>query len=64
FFFSLTFDVCKKMLKLEDSKPTFETYSLLFNSLLRRFNKLNVYYVHLHSVRPMTKQMKANGVKE
>ncbi|XP_057737278.1 pentatricopeptide repeat-containing protein At3g25210, mitochondrial-like [Arachis stenosperma] len=62
FLFSLAFDVYKKMLKSEDSKPTLETYSLLFNSLLRRFNKLNVCYVYLHSVRSMTKQMKANGV--
>ncbi|KAL4350117.1 hypothetical protein AHAS_Ahas10G0109900 [Arachis hypogaea] len=62
FLFSLAFDVYKKMLKSEDSKPTLETYSLLFNSLLRRFNKLNVCYVYLHSVRSMTKQMKANSV--
>ncbi|XP_028807363.1 pentatricopeptide repeat-containing protein At3g25210, mitochondrial [Neltuma alba] len=62
FLFNRAFDVYKKMLKSEDCKPTLETYSLLFNSLLRRFNKLNVCYVYLHAVRSMTKQMKASGV--
>ncbi|KAI4334746.1 hypothetical protein L6164_013458 [Bauhinia variegata] len=62
FLFNRAFDVYKKMLRSEDCKPTLETYSLLFNSLLRRFNKLNVCYVYLHSVRSLTKQMKACGV--
>ncbi|MED6186046.1 hypothetical protein PIB30_063045 [Stylosanthes scabra] len=62
FLFSLAFDVYKKMLRSEDSRPTLETYSLLFSSLLRRFNKLNVCYIYLHSVRSLTKQMKASGV--
>lgn len=62
FLFNRAFDVYKKMLKSEDCKPTLETYSLLFNSLLRRFNKLHVCYVYLHAVRSMTKQMKASGV--
>lgn len=62
FLFNRSFDVYKKMLKSEDCKPTLETYTLLFNSLLRRFNKLNVCYVYLHAVRSMTKQMKACGV--
>ncbi|XP_054779377.1 pentatricopeptide repeat-containing protein At3g25210, mitochondrial-like [Prosopis cineraria] len=62
FLFNRAFDVYKKMLKSEDCKPTLETYSLLLNSLLRRFNKLNVCYVYLHAVRSMTRQMKASGV--
>ncbi|XP_027338696.1 pentatricopeptide repeat-containing protein At3g25210, mitochondrial [Abrus precatorius] len=62
FLFNRAFDVYKKMLRSEDCKPNLETYSLLFNSLLRRFNKLNVCYVYLHAVRSMTKQMKASGV--
>ncbi|KAJ7969191.1 Pentatricopeptide repeat-containing protein [Quillaja saponaria] len=62
FLFNRAFDVYKKMLKSEDCKPTLETYSLVFNSLLRRFNKLNVSYVYLHAVRSLTKQMKASGV--
>ncbi|CAL1359763.1 unnamed protein product [Linum trigynum] len=62
FLFNRAFDVYKKMLKSEDCKPTLETYALLFNSLLRRFNKLNVCYVYLHAVKSMTKQMKASGV--
>ncbi|KAK4254591.1 hypothetical protein QN277_009949 [Acacia crassicarpa] len=62
FLFNRAFDVYKKMLKSEDCKPTLDTYSLLFNSLLRRFNKMNVSYVYLHAVRSMTKQMKASGV--
>ncbi|XP_061370028.1 pentatricopeptide repeat-containing protein At3g25210, mitochondrial [Gastrolobium bilobum] len=62
FLFNRAFDVYNKMLRSEDCKPTLETYSLLFNSLLRRFNKLNVCYVYLHAVRSMTKQMKASGV--
>ncbi|XP_048336473.1 pentatricopeptide repeat-containing protein At3g25210, mitochondrial [Ziziphus jujuba] len=62
FLFNRAFDVYKKMLKSEDCKPTLETYTLLFNSLLRRFNKLNVSYVYLRAVRSLTKQMKACGV--
>ncbi|CAN1141154.1 Pentatricopeptide repeat-containing protein At3g25210, mitochondrial [Linum perenne] len=56
FLFNRAFDVYKKMLKSDDCKPTLETYALLFNSLLRRFNKLNVCYVYLHAVKSMTKQ--------
>ncbi|TKY71937.1 Pentatricopeptide repeat-containing protein mitochondrial [Spatholobus suberectus] len=62
FLFNRAFDVYKKMLTSQDCKPNLETYSLLFNSLLRRFNKLNVCYVYLHAVRSLTKQMKASGV--
>ncbi|KAJ1414199.1 Tetratricopeptide-like helical domain superfamily [Sesbania bispinosa] len=62
FLFNRAFDVYKKMLTSEDCKPNLETYSLLFNSLLRRFNKLHVCYVYLHAVRSLTKQMKASGV--
>ncbi|KAK6937854.1 Pentatricopeptide repeat [Dillenia turbinata] len=62
FLFNRAFDVYKKMLKSDDCKPTIETYTLLFGSLLRRFNKLNVSYVYLHAVRSLTKQMKASGV--
>ncbi|KAL2341097.1 hypothetical protein Fmac_009037 [Flemingia macrophylla] len=62
FLFNRSFDIYKKMLSSPDSKPNLETYSLLFNSLLRRFNKLNVCYVYLHAVRSLTKQMKASGV--
>ncbi|KAJ8748217.1 hypothetical protein K2173_000625 [Erythroxylum novogranatense] len=62
FLFNRAFDVYKKMLKSEDCKPTLETYSLLLNSLLRRFNKLNVCYVYLHAVKSLRKQMKRCGV--
>ncbi|XP_038888802.1 pentatricopeptide repeat-containing protein At3g25210, mitochondrial [Benincasa hispida] len=62
FLFNRAFDVYKKMWKSDDCKPTLETYAMLFNSLLRRFNKLNVCYVYLHSVRSLTKQMKSSGV--
>lgn len=62
FLFNRAFDVYKKMLKSDDCKPTLETYTLLLNSLLRRFNKLNVCYVYLHAVKSLTKQMKASGV--
>ncbi|THG17810.1 hypothetical protein TEA_005355 [Camellia sinensis var. sinensis] len=62
FLFNRAFDVYKKMLKSDDTKPSLETYTLLFNSLLRKFNKLNVCYVYLHAVRSLTKQMKAAGV--
>ncbi|GLT28143.1 hypothetical protein SLA2020_030970 [Shorea laevis] len=62
FLFNRAFDVYKKMLRSDDCKPTLETYTLLLNSLLRRFNNLNVAYVYLHAVRSMTKQMKALGV--
>ncbi|EEF28024.1 pentatricopeptide repeat-containing protein, putative [Ricinus communis] len=60
--FNRAFDVYKKMLQSDDCKPTLETYTLLLNSLLRRFNKLNVCYVYLHAVKSLTKQMKASGV--
>lgn len=62
FLFNRAFDVYKKMLNSVDCKPSLETYTLLFNSLLRRFNKLNVCYIYLHTVRSLTKQMKASGV--
>lgn len=62
FLFNRAFDVYKKMLKSEDCKPTLETYTLLFHSLLQKFHKLNVCYVYLHAVRSLTKQMKASGV--
>ncbi|KAL5865834.1 hypothetical protein ACOSQ3_003348 [Xanthoceras sorbifolium] len=60
--FNRAFDVYKKMLKSENCKPSLETYTLLLNSLLRRFNKLNVSYVYLHAVRSLTKQMKSLGI--
>ncbi|KAK4846503.1 hypothetical protein QYF36_018201 [Acer negundo] len=60
--FNRAFDVYNKMLKSENCKPSLESYTLLLNSLLRRFNKLNVSYVYLHAVRSLTKQMKSLGV--
>lgn len=64
FLFNRAFDIYKKMLKSEDikAKPSLETYTLLLNSLLRKFSKLNVCYVYLHAVRSLTRQMKASGV--
>ncbi|XP_057474099.1 pentatricopeptide repeat-containing protein At3g25210, mitochondrial [Actinidia eriantha] len=62
FLFKRAFDVYKKMLNSNEAKPSLETYTLLFNALLKRFNKLNVCYVYLHAVRSLTKQMKASGV--
>ncbi|XP_007049649.2 PREDICTED: pentatricopeptide repeat-containing protein At3g25210, mitochondrial [Theobroma cacao] len=62
FLFNRAFDVYKKMLKSDDCKPTLETFTLLFNSLLRRFNRQNVCHVYLHAVRSLTKQMKALGI--
>ncbi|KAA3458532.1 pentatricopeptide repeat-containing protein mitochondrial [Gossypium australe] len=62
FLFNRAFDVYKKMLKSDDCKPTLETFAMLFNSLLRRFNRQTVCYVYLHSVRSLTKQMKAVGI--
>ncbi|OWM62762.1 pentatricopeptide repeat-containing protein At3g25210, mitochondrial [Punica granatum] len=60
--FNRAFDVYNKMLRSENCKPNLETYTYLLNSLLRRFNKLNVCYVYLHAVRSMNKQMKALGI--
>lgn len=62
FLFNHAFDVYKKMLKSDDCKPTLETYTLLLNLLLKKFNRMNVCYMYLHSVRSMTKQMKSLGV--
>ena len=62
FLFNRAFDVYKKMVNSEDCKPSLETYTLLLNSLLRRFNNLNVCYIYLHTVRSLTKQMKVSGV--
>lgn len=62
FLFNRAFDVYKKMLNSEDCKPSLETYTLLLNALLRKFNKLTVCYVYLHAVRSLTKQMKVSGV--
>ncbi|KAL7124563.1 hypothetical protein ABFS83_14G056600 [Erythranthe nasuta] len=60
--FSRAFDIYKKMLKSDDAKPNLETYAMLLNSLLRKFDKLNVCYVYLPSVKSLAKQMKASGV--
>jgi pentatricopeptide repeat protein len=60
--FNRAFDVYKKMFNSENCKPTLETYTMLLNSLLRKFNKLDVCYMYLHSVRSLAKQMKAVGV--
>ncbi|XP_058067683.1 pentatricopeptide repeat-containing protein At3g25210, mitochondrial [Magnolia sinica] len=60
--FNRSFDVFKKMQRSDGCKPSLETYSMLLNSLLRRFNRLNVSYVYLHAVRSLLKQMKASGV--
>ncbi|XP_068648098.1 pentatricopeptide repeat-containing protein At3g25210, mitochondrial [Aristolochia californica] len=62
YLFNRAFDIFKKMQKLPNCKPSLETYKLLLNCLLRRFNRLNVSYVYLHAVRSLTKQMKASGV--
>ncbi|XP_028959485.2 pentatricopeptide repeat-containing protein At3g25210, mitochondrial-like [Malus domestica] len=61
-FFNRAFDVYKKMLNYENCKPNLETYALLLNSLLRRFNNMHVCYVYLRAVRSLAKQMKACGV--
>ncbi|RAL45687.1 unnamed protein product [Cuscuta campestris] len=60
--FNRAFDIYKKMLKCEDAKPNLETYTLLLNALLPKFNKLAVSYVYMHSVRSLAVQMKASGV--
>ncbi|CAA2989995.1 pentatricopeptide repeat-containing protein At3g25210, mitochondrial [Olea europaea var. sylvestris] len=60
--FNRAFDIYKKMQKSGDVKPNLETYTLLFNTLLGKFNKLNVSYVYLHAVRLLARQMKASGV--
>ncbi|CAH9053299.1 unnamed protein product [Cuscuta epithymum] len=60
--FNRAFDIYKKMLKCEDAKPSLETYTLLLNTLLPKFNRLRVSYVYLHSVRSLATQMKACGV--
>ncbi|KAM1044304.1 hypothetical protein EV2_036451 [Malus domestica] len=60
--FNRAFDVYKKMLNYENCKPNLETYALLLNSLLRRFNNMHVCYVYLRAVRSLAKQMKACGV--
>ncbi|XP_051143658.1 pentatricopeptide repeat-containing protein At3g25210, mitochondrial [Andrographis paniculata] len=62
FLFNRAFDIYKKMLKSEGAKPNLETYALLLNSLLRKFNRVNVCYVYMHPVRSLAKQMKAAGV--
>ncbi|CAN4101338.1 unnamed protein product [Withania somnifera] len=62
FLFNRAFDIYKKMTKCEDAKPSLETYNLLLNALLSKFNKLHVCYVYLHSVRSLAKQMKSFGV--
>ncbi|KZV25722.1 pentatricopeptide repeat-containing protein mitochondrial-like [Dorcoceras hygrometricum] len=60
--FNRAFDIYKKMTKSEDAKPNLETYTLLLNCLLKKFDRLNVCYVYLHAVRSLAKQMKAYGV--
>ncbi|CAA0842448.1 Pentatricopeptide repeat-containing protein -mitochondrial [Striga hermonthica] len=60
--FSRSFDIYKKMTKSQDAKPNLETYALLLNSLMRKFDKLNVCYVYLPAVKSLAKQMKASGV--
>ncbi|KAM0026701.1 putative tetratricopeptide-like helical domain superfamily [Helianthus debilis subsp. tardiflorus] len=60
--FNRAFDVYKTMLNSEDAKPDLETYKLLLDSLLRRFNNVNVCFVYLRGVKSMWKQMKAAGV--
>ena len=60
--FNRAFDVYKKMYNSDNCRPTLETYALLLNSLLRRFNTKTVCYVYLRSVRSLSRQMKACGV--
>ncbi|KMT05572.1 hypothetical protein BVRB_7g168160 [Beta vulgaris subsp. vulgaris] len=62
--FNRAFDVYNKMLKEKtlDCKPDLDTYSMLFNVLLKKFSKINVSYVYLNAVRSLSKQMKALGV--
>ncbi|RXH98011.1 hypothetical protein DVH24_010336 [Malus domestica] len=60
--FNRVFDVYKKMLNYENCKLNLETYALLLNSLLRRFNNMHVCYVYLRAVQSLAKQMKACGV--
>ncbi|KAD5317395.1 hypothetical protein R6Q59_032732 [Mikania micrantha] len=62
FLFNRAFDVYKKMLNCEDTKPNLETYKLLLDSLLRRFHNVNVCFVYLRGVKSLSKQMKASGV--
>ncbi|KAK1408556.1 hypothetical protein QVD17_40433 [Tagetes erecta] len=62
FLFNRAFDVYKKMLNCEETKPNLETYKLLLDSLLRRFHNDNVSFVYLRGVKSMSKQMKAAGV--
>ncbi|KAI3906366.1 hypothetical protein MKW92_017892 [Papaver armeniacum] len=60
--FNRAFDVYKKLLNSKECKPSLETFTMLLNAILRRFNKLNVSYVYLHAVRSLLKQMKISGV--
>ncbi|KAL1830106.1 pentatricopeptide repeat-containing protein At3g25210, mitochondrial [Daucus carota subsp. sativus] len=62
FLFNRAFDVYRKMWRSDDAKPSLETYTMLLNSLLRKFNRLNVSYGYLHTVRSINKQMKALGI--
>ncbi|KAI3787123.1 hypothetical protein L1987_41352 [Smallanthus sonchifolius] len=62
FLFNRAFDVYKKMLNCEDTKPNLETYKLLLDSLLRKFHNVNVCFVYLRGVKSLSKQMKASGV--
>ncbi|GAB2234635.1 hypothetical protein Droror1_Dr00003892 [Drosera rotundifolia] len=64
FMFKRAFDVYKKMYgaRDEDCRPDLETYRMLFEVLLRRFNRMSVSYVYLRSVKLLVKQMKAVGV--
>ncbi|RZC61145.1 hypothetical protein C5167_022908 [Papaver somniferum] len=60
--FNRAFDVYKKLLNSKECKPSLETFTMLLNTILRRFSKLNVSYVYLHAVRSLLKQMKISGV--
>ncbi|KAI3971060.1 hypothetical protein MKX01_024707 [Papaver californicum] len=60
--FGRAFDVYKKLLNSKECKPSLETFTMLLNAILRKFNRLNVSFVYLHAVRSLLKQMKISGV--
>ncbi|KAL4199724.1 hypothetical protein AMTRI_Chr03g52680 [Amborella trichopoda] len=55
-------DAFKKMQRDPNCKLTLQTYTMILNSVLQKFTKLNVSCIYLHTVRSLMRQMKATGI--
>ncbi|ERN07046.1 hypothetical protein AMTR_s00019p00035300 [Amborella trichopoda] len=57
-----TINAFKKVQRDPNCKPTLQTYTMILNSMLQKFTKLNASCIYLHTVRSLMRHMKATVI--